>query len=52
VLRLASLAAAIHALGKLYQNQDHLPANKILYVVELAKLTSANTKKTIKKCGF
>ena len=55
VPRLASLAAAIHALGKLYQNQDNLPADKIFYVIELAKLTSANKKKTIEKkqkCGF
>ena len=29
VPRLASLAAAIHALGKLYQNQDNLPADEI-----------------------
>ena len=49
VPKLASLAAAILALGKWYQNQDHLPADKIFYVIELAKLTSANKKKTIEK---
>ena len=42
VPRLASLAAAIHALGKLYRNQDHLPADKIFYIIESANLTSAN----------
>ena len=46
---LAFLAAAIHALGKLYQNQDNLPADEIFYAIELSKLTSTNKKKTIEK---
>ena len=47
--RLASLAAAIHALGKLYQNQDNLPVDEIFYAIELSKLTSTNKKNQRKK---
>ena len=47
--RLASLAAAIHALGKLYQNQDNLPVDEIFYDIELSKLTSTNKKNQRKK---
>ena len=46
---LAFLAAAIHALGKLYQNQDNLPADEIFYAIELSKLTSTNKKNHRKK---